>query len=164
MVLPHLMANMILSGTSRVHKFKFLQVPFPAWPSAPLLLLSLPWSSVVAHHSGIFATSSNLSLLLSRSEYTWKKGLGNKCKDHLAQGTSYESRRKAHCGMQRIPFTSCPSTELQSPTNSPLGPETIGKSGFRQSTSYWTRSVIFLRVLGRGHNSHTPPLSEEGTG
>ena len=74
-----------------------------------------------------------------------------------SQGTSRESRHKDHCGMKRILFTSCPSPELQNPTTSTWTRDHRQK--WLQTKAKWLDKVgLFLRVLGRGHNSwpHLP--------
>ena len=138
----------MLSGTSRVHTAGLLC-------RSPSALLSAPSSSpllcglrcLLSAHS-IFATSSHSSASwLEQSEGPMEERIGKEMQRLLSSwGTSHESRHKAHCGMQRILFTSCPSSELQSEgythmcfPQPPTGPETIRKSGFRQRPSDQTR-------------------------
>ena len=74
---------------------------------------------------------------------TWKEGLGNKYKDHSAlrepavsQGTKLTVGCRGFCLL--------PAHHLSSKVpQPPPGPETIGKSGFRQRPSDWTRSGHF---------------------
>ena len=81
------MANAMLSGTSRAHTARLLGRSPSAClkaPSSSPLLCGPQW--LFSAHS-IFATSSTPQPPgLSKVRDTWKKVLGNKCKDHSALG------------------------------------------------------------------------------
>ena len=84
---------------------------------------------------------------LSKVRDTWKKGLGNKYKDHSALGEPAVSRgTKPTVGCRG--FCLLPAHQLSSKVNiythtcfpqPPPGPETISKSGFKQRPSDQTR-------------------------
>ena len=84
---------------------------------------------------------------LSKVRDTWKKGLGNKCKDHSALGEPAVSRgTKPTVGCRG--FCLLPVHQLSSKVKvythmgfpqSPTGPEIISKSGFKQRPSDQTR-------------------------
>ena len=84
---------------------------------------------------------------LSKVKDTWKKGLGNKCKDHSALGEPAVSRgTKPTVGCRG--FCLLPVHQLSSKVKvythmgfpqPPTGPETISKSGFKQRPSDQTR-------------------------
>ena len=87
-----------------------------AWlkaPSSSPLLCGPQW--LLSAHS-IFATSSHSSASwVEQSEGHMEESIGKLMQRPLSSwGTSRELRHKAHCGMQRILFTSCPLAELQS--------------------------------------------------
>ena len=84
---------------------------------------------------------------LSKVRDTWKKGLGNKCKDHSALGEPAVSRGTKHTvgcrGFCLLPVHQLSSkvkvyTHMGFP-QPPPGPETISKSGFKQRPSDQTR-------------------------
>ena len=85
-------------------------------------------------------------------------------------GTSHELKHKAHCGMQRILFTSCPSAELQSEDLHIHGLPTAStwtrdhQQKWLQIKAKWSdKAGPLLRVLGKGHNSW-PHLPSQGKG
>ena len=89
-----------------------------------------------------------------------------------SQGTSHESRHKAHFGMQRILFTSCPSAELQGKIYTQMSFPTAS-TWTRNHQQKWSQTKAkcpdkarpHLRVLGRGHNSQPLlPSQENGLG
>ena len=85
-------------------------------------------------------------------------------------GISRELRHKAHCGIQRILFTSCPLTELQSeglhthglPTASTWARDHQQK--WLQTKAKWSdKAGPLQRVLRRGYNTR-PHLPSQGKG
>ena len=96
---------------------------------------------------------------------TWKKVLGNKCKDHLAlgepalsPGTKLTLGRRGFCFLPAHQL----SSQVKIYTNmcflhSPPKTETISKSGFGQRPSDWTRPGHFLgsqeEYINPGHSS-----------